>query len=344
MFPLFYRVIKINDICQKNRMELYPLKFEPILKERIWGGEKLHRLLGKKRIGSQVGESWEIADVGEEVSMVANGHLQGISLRELLRTKGKEILGAKVQERFGAHFPLLIKYIDARQDLSIQLHPGDSLARERHGSMGKTEMWYVMQADPGSRLIVGFKEGVDKQIYLQHLHEKKLVEILNMETVGPGDACYIPAGRIHAIGAGVLLAEIQQASDLTYRVFDWDRTDSEGRRRQLHTEEALEAMDFQAVISCKTEYSKTLNRESQIVVSKYFTTNLIVLDSHKDMDHSKLDSFVIYMCVSGAGARFSGKGFSVDLRYGETLLIPSCMREFRIQPEDRVELLQVYIP
>lgn len=325
-------------------MKPYPLKFEPILKERIWGGEKLHLLLGKKRLGTHIGESWEIADVGQDASVVANGHLKGVNLRELMKNYGKELLGARVHERFGNNFPLLIKYIDAGQDLSIQLHPDDALAGKRHGACGKTEMWYVMQADPGSRLIVGFKEGVDKQIYLQHLHEKKLTEILNMETVGPGDACYIPAGRIHAIGAGVLLAEIQQASDITYRVFDWDRTDPQGLRRQLHTEEALEAMDFKAVTSCKTEYSKTLNKASQIIESKYFTTNVLVLNTDKYMDHSRLDSFVIYMCVSGAGASFSGDGFTVDLRYGETLLIPSCMREFRIQPEDRVELLQVYIP
>ena len=325
-------------------MNPYPLKFEPILKERIWGGEKLHRVLGKKRVGAFVGESWEIADVDSDVSIVANGILQGISLRELLHTSGKELLGTRVQEQFGDNFPLLIKYIDARQDLSIQLHPDDALAQKRHGSFGKTEMWYVMQADPGSRLIVGFKEGVDMQKYLRHLREKKLTEILNMERVAPGDVCFIPSGRVHAIGAGVLLAEIQQASDLTYRIYDWDRTDAEGRPRELHAEEALEAMDFQATTSCKKGYSKYTNEVSQILETKYFRTNILVIDTHVTMDHSALDSFVIYLCVSGGGARFVGEGFSVDLDYGETLLIPSDMREFQIQALGLTELLQVYIP
>ena len=302
-------------------MNPYPLKFEPILKERIWGGEKLHRVLGKKRVGAFVGESWEIADVDSDVSIVANGILQGISLRELLHTSGKELLGTRVQEQFGDNFPLLIKYIDARQDLSIQLHPDDALAQKRHGSFGKTEMWYVMQADPGSRLIVGFKEGVDMQKYLRHLREKKLTEILNMERVAPGDVCFIPSGRVHAIGAGVLLAEIQQASDLTYRIYDWDRT-----------------------TSCKKGYSKYTNEVSQILETKYFRTNILVIDTHVTMDHSALDSFVIYLCVSGGGARFVGEGFSVDLDYGETLLIPSDMREFQIQALGLTELLQVYIP
>ena len=343
MLP-FYRVMKKNDICEKNGMKAYPLKFEPILKGRIWGGEKLHLMLGKKRVGSQVGESWEIADVGEDVSVVANGHLKGVTLRELLRSNGRKLMGVRIHERYGDNFPLLIKFIDAGQDLSIQLHPDDALARKRHGSFGKTEMWYVMQADPGSRLIVGFKDGVDKEHYLRYLREKKLTDILNMETVAPGDACFIPSGRVHAIGAGVLLAEIQQASDLTYRIYDWDRTDSEGRSRELHTEQALEAMDFHATNSCKISYSKTLNDISQIVESKYFKTNIVVLDSDKEMDHSVLDSFVIYLCVAGAGARFAGNDFSVDLRLGETLLIPSCMGEFRIEVKERVELLQVYIP
>ena len=325
-------------------MNPYPLKFEPILKERIWGGEKLHRVLGKKRVGAFVGESWEIADVDSDVSIVANGILQGISLRELLHTSGKELLGTRVQEQFGDNFPLLIKYIDARQDLSIQLHPDDALAQKRHGSFGKTEMWYVMQADPGSRLIVGFKEGVDMQKYLRHLREKKLTEILNMERVARGDVCFIPSGRVHAIGAGVLLAEIQQASDLTYRIYDWDRTDAEGRPRELHAEEALEAMDFQATTSCKKGYSKYTNEVSQILETKYFITNILVIDTHVTMDHSALDSFVIYLCVSGGGARFVGEGFSVDLDYGETLLIPSDMREFQIQALGLTELLQVYIP
>ena len=201
----------------------YPIKFHPILKDKIWGGDKLSKMLGKKSERTDIGESWEISDIKDSLSIVANGKLKGHSLQDLMVIYRGDFLGKKVFRKFSYNFPLLIKFIDAKEALSIQLHPNDTLAKERHNSFGKTEMWYVMQADKDANLIVGFKEDIDKQTYLAHMVKKSLLDILNVDKVKKGDVYFIPTGRVHAIGAGVLLAEIQQTSDITYRVYDWDR-------------------------------------------------------------------------------------------------------------------------
>ena len=200
---------------------LYPLKFQPILKERIWGGNKLKTSLNKNSKLTNIGESWEISSVEGEISIVTNGSFRGKSLKELLRQFKSDLIGKKNYKNFKDKFPLLIKFIDANKDLSIQLHPNNELAAKRHNSFGKTEMWYVMQADCEANLIVGFKEQTSKEKYLKHLNSKSLPEILNYEKVKPGDTYFIDVGRVHAIGAGVMLAEIQQTSDITYRLYDW---------------------------------------------------------------------------------------------------------------------------
>ena len=210
------------------------LKFEPILKEKIWGGEKLVTLLQKASDRKTVGESWELSDVEGDTSVVTNGALKGKNLRELIQEHRETLVGTNVYKNFGDKFPLLIKFIDAKKALSIQLHPHDDLAKKRHNSFGKTEMWYVMQADEKANLIVGFKKDVSKEEYLYHLNNKSLTDILNIDPVKRGDVYYIPTGRIHAIGAGVMLAEIQQTSDITYRVYDWDRQDTKGNYRALY--------------------------------------------------------------------------------------------------------------
>jgi len=319
------------------------LKFRPILQDKIWGGEKLHTLLHKKSESKNLGESWEISDVPNNVSVVANGELAGKSLQELISTFKEALVGKKVYEQFGQKFPLLIKFIDAKEALSIQLHPNDDLAKKRHNSFGKTEMWYVMQADKGANLIVGFKKEVTPEEYLHHLENKTLLDILNVDEVQEGDVYFIPTGRVHAIGAGVLLAEIQQTSDITYRIYDWDRTDDAGNHRELHTEQAIDALDYKVQDSYKTDYKKETNKVTTIVSCPYFTTNILPVDGKVKVNHSDKDSFVIYMCVKGS-VTISAQNEEENLRMGETILIPASVKELEISAKEPSELLEVYIP
>ncbi|MEN8857044.1 MAG: type I phosphomannose isomerase catalytic subunit [Flavobacteriaceae bacterium] len=318
------------------------IKFEPILKDKIWGGEKLATLLDKKSTRKDIGESWEISDVENDTSIVSNGDLKGTDLKQLINEFTSDLVGETIYNQFGDKFPLLIKFIDAKEALSIQLHPHDHLAKKRHNSFGKTEMWYVMQADEKANLIVGFQKDVSQEEYIQHLENKSLTDILNIDEVAAGDVYFIPTGRVHAIGAGVLLAEIQQTSDITYRVYDWDRQDSEGNFRDLHIEEALEAIDYSSKPSYKTDYSKTQNISSEIVSCPYFTTNVLPINGDVSVNHSNKDSFVIYMCVKGSVC-FAYKNQKEYLKMGETLLVPANLKEFTIASSVTSELLEVYI-
>ncbi len=321
----------------------YPIKFEPILKEKIWGGEKLAKLLNKKSDKKNIGESWEISSVYRNVSIVANGKLKGEPLENLIVIYRDALVGKKVFKEFSYEFPLLIKFIDAKEALSIQLHPNDELAKERHNSFGKTEMWYVMQADKDSNLIVGFKNDTTTDAYLEHLHNKSLLEILNVDIVNEGDVYFIPTGRVHAIGAGVLLAEIQQTSDITYRIYDWDRKDDRGHHRELHTTNALTAIDYKSQNSYKTVYESKLNDASTIVDCQYFTTNFLPVKGKIDMDHSDKDSFIIYMCVDGNVDFHYGEDCVETLSKGETILIPALLKKFSISSKSTSKLLEIYI-
>jgi len=321
----------------------YPLKFTPILKEKIWGGEKLHQILGKSSKNKNIGESWEISDVDEDISIVANGYLKGKTLKKLIATFKGDLLGDKVYEKFGENFPLLIKYIDAKEALSIQLHPNDDLAKQRHNSFGKTEMWYVMQSDKNANLIVGFKNEISKSEYISHLENKTLTEILHIDLVNEGDAYFIPTGRVHAIGAGVLLAEIQQTSDVTYRIYDWDRQDAAGNFRELHTDNAIDALDLSAQVSYKTDYSIQLNKNSNIIDCQYFTTNILLIDKKITMDNTNKDSFVIYMCVQGKGVQIKSDNFEENLYYGSSVLIPAKLKKFELIPLGKSKILEIYI-
>lgn len=318
------------------------LKFEPILKSKIWGGEKLKNLLGKSSQRNDVGESWELSDVEGDTSVVLNGSLKGKNLKELIQEYKGTLVGDSIYEQFGNKFPLLIKFIDAKEALSIQLHPHDDLAMKRHNSFGKTEMWYVMQADEKANLIVGFEKDVTKEEYLHHLENKSLTEILNIDEVKKGDVYFIPTGRVHAIGAGVMLAEIQQTSDITYRVYDWDRQDAQGNYRDLHTEEAIDAIDYKAQESYKTTYNSLENIASEIVSCPYFTTSTLPVNGELSINHNDKSSFVIYICVGGK-AIFSTSNQSEILQTGETLLVPASLKEFSIQSTEKTELLEVYI-
>ncbi len=322
-------------------MQLYPLKFEPILKERLWGGTKLKDVLGKPSENDITGESWELSGVKGDISIVSNGPISGTSLQEIIDKWPEELLGKGIVERFGKEFPILIKFIDAKQDLSIQLHPNDALAKERHNSFGKTEMWYVMDADKGANLIVGFNKNVTKEEYSQSLKSDTLLDLLNYESVKEGDTFFINTGKIHAIGAGVLLAEIQQTSDVTYRVFDFNRQDKNGNLRELHTELALDAMDYFKKDDFKVAYNDQPNAVNEMVDCPYFKTTFINLTQNFNQDISKRDSFTIYMCVDGSAKINSDTG-SVMIQKGETVLIPASSKTISIDTT-AAKLLEVTV-
>ena len=320
---------------------MYPLKFRPILKERLWGGEKLKDVLGKPIESDITGESWELSAVKGDVSIIENGPLKGTSLQTLIDGEKEALLGKSVYNRFGNEFPILIKFIDAKKDLSIQLHPNDELAKKRHNSFGKTEMWYVMDADTDAELIVGFNKEVSKEEYAQSLENDLLQDLLNYEKVKEGDTFFINTGKIHAIGAGVLLAEIQQTSDITYRVFDFNRKDKDGNLRELHTEQALDAIDYKQKDDFKVDYSKTKGVVNTMVDCPYFKTNFLNLAESLELDVTERDSFTIYMCVGGK-VEIANENGSATIKKGETVLVSATSRTISLKT-DEAKLLEVTI-
>lgn len=319
----------------------YPLKFYPILKERLWGGFKLNSLLHKEKSEQTVGESWEISAVEGSVSVVANGDLKDLNLRDLIYRFPLELLGQSVLDRYGKEFPLLIKFIDAHSDLSIQLHPNDELAMQRHHSLGKEEMWYIMEAEQDSRLLFGFNTLLDKDTYSKHLQEHTLEKVMHNEKVQKGDVFHIPAGRVHAIGSGIVLAEIQQSSDITYRLFDWNRLDDEGNPRKLHTDLALDAIDFTIPKSFKSNYQDIENMENKLIEGNYFTTHFLNLSQNMKFNHQFKDTFTIYIGVEGSG-KIVANNHDVSIQMGETILIPAYIQQFTIIPDEGgMKLIQV---
>ena len=321
-------------------MQLYPLEFQPVYKYRMWGGNKLKTVLNKVYDEENVGESWEISDVEDDETVVKNGLLKGLTLRELSDKFGADLLGEKVYKTFGTEFPLLIKFIDAKTPLSVQVHPHDHIAKERHNSFGKTEMWHIMQADEDSNLIVGFNQEVTPEKYLQHLEDKTLTDILNLDKVKKGDTYFIEVGRVHAIGAGVMLVEIQQTSDITYRVYDWDRVDDQGNERELHNDLAINAIDFNMKDDFRVKYETSKNFSNKMVCCQYFTTNYIHLDSEVQKQNT-LDSFVIYICTEGF-VKITTESKVESISKGETLLLPAAIKNYTLQSEN-AELLEVYV-
>ena len=322
-------------------MNLYPLKFTPILKERLWGGTKLKDVLGKPIQTDITGESWELSTVKGDVSIVSNGILAGKSLQDVIDQHPEAMLGESVVARFGTDFPILIKFIDAKQDLSIQLHPNDELAKSRHDSFGKTEMWYIMDADEDANLIVGFNKDVTKEEYSASLENNSLLDLLNYETVNEGDTFFINTGKIHAIGAGVLLAEIQQTSDVTYRVFDFNRKDKDGNLRELHTDLALDAIDYRKKDDFKVSYGRQSDTVNTMIECPYFKTNFIELTKDLAQDVTRRGSFTIYMCVGGTVEVENDFG-SVKLQKGETTLVPAKSKRISLKSSG-AKLLEVTI-
>ena len=322
---------------------MYPFKFRPILKTVLWGGEKI---IPYKQIESdqkQVGESWELSGVKGNESVVANGELAGTTLPELLAREKERLLGKANYERFGNEFPLLIKFIDARQDLSIQVHPNDQLAWERHHSKGKTEMWYVVDADKGAHLRSGFAKQVTPAEYEASVADNTITDILKDYEVHPGDLFFLPAGRVHSIGAGSFIAEIQQTSDITYRIYDFNRKGADGKPRELHTELAKGAIDYTVLPDYRTHYKAEKNELTELISCPYFTPSLCELDEEKTFDFASLDSFVVFICVEGRGTVEDNEGHKLEVHQGETLLLPATTRSLRVKPEGKLKFLTSWI-
>jgi len=322
---------------------LYPLKFKPILKDKIWGGTRIKNILFKKGASDKTGESWEISGVQGNVSKVTNGFLKGNNLLELIKVYMGDLVGDKIFDLFGHEFPLLIKFIDANDILSLQVHPDDELAFERHRSSGKTEMWYIIQAEKNAEIITGFSRQTDSESFLTFLRNNNINEILHKEKVKAGDVFFIPSGRVHAINSGILMAEIQQSSDITYRIYDWNRVDENGTPRELHTRLALDAIDFSMTREAKIKYRPEINKSTRIAECEYFTTNLIHFDNTVEKDFTLLDSFVIYLCTEGVVEILYGGNSKTTILKGETVLIPAFLKEIAIMPLKRSTLLEVYI-
>ncbi|MCX6305067.1 MAG: mannose-6-phosphate isomerase [Bacteroidetes bacterium] len=323
---------------------LYPLKFKPVFKDKIWGGRKISTSLGLDFSPlPNCGEAWALSGVAGSQTIIANGFLEGNELNEILEIYMDELVGERVYGMYPEEFPILVKFIDANDWLSIQVHPDDALAARRDIGSGKTEMWYILDADPGAELITGFNRTTNAATYLEFLEEKRLKELLNFEKVKKGDAFFIPSGRVHALGPGILLAEIQQTSDTTYRIYDWDRVDGEGKSRELHTGLALDAIDFSPVHSYRTEYRSIRNKPVTLVDCPFFMTNMLDFDRATEKDYSSLDSFVIYVCVEGKAELRTGED-SVSLSAGEVILLPATVAGITLLPEPAIKILEVYIP
>ncbi|MDR0437599.1 MAG: class I mannose-6-phosphate isomerase, partial [Bacteroidales bacterium] len=323
-------------------LTLYPLKFTPILKDKIWGGKKIAQLQISENATERTGEAWILSGVENDKTVVVNGFLAENTINELIEIYMAELVGEKNFETFGNEFPLLYKVIDANDDLSVQVHPNDELALERHNCNGKSEMWYIMEAEKDAEIILGFNQDMNQPKFLESLENKTILDILSRQKVCIGDAYYIPSGCIHALCKGVLLAEIQQTSDITYRVWDWNRVDENGNSRELHVNEALKAINYNARNDGATRSQGIINGTSSLVKSPHFHTNEIALTQGVEKNYADLDSFVTLFCVKGQGAVVANK-VSVEIKTGELVLIPATINTVQIFPTNSMRILETYI-
>ncbi|MCM1176492.1 MAG: class I mannose-6-phosphate isomerase [Bacteroidales bacterium] len=326
-------------------MNLYPLKFKPILKTVVWGGEKIAPFKGIETEQHNIGESWELSGVKGNESVVAEGEFEGRTITSLIEEFKGKLIGEGNFAKTGTEFPLLIKFIDARQDLSIQVHPDDKLAAERHnGSKGKTEMWYVVSADEKAHLMSGLTEKITPEEYAAKIGDNTITDVLHDYNVAAGDVFFLPAGRIHSIGTGCFIAEIQQTSDITYRIYDFGRVGLDGKPRELHTELSKAAIDYTVLPDYKTAYTEEKDAENVLVDCSYFTTSLYNLDKPFVKDLSGTDSFLIVICTDGEGSLSDNKGNKVSLRQGETILVPADTDEVTFVPANgSLKVLTSYV-
>lgn len=320
-------------------MELF--KFEPLLKQTIWGGNKIVAFKHIQSDMENVGESWEVSGVPGDESVVANGECKGKTLNEVLAEMKQKLVGEENYKRFGDRFPLLIKFIDARQDLSIQVHPDDETAHRQGKAMGKTEMWYVMDSDEDASLKVGLKKKITPEEYARMVEDDTICDALGNYKVKSGDCFFIPAGRIHAICSGSFIAEIQQTSDVTYRIYDYKRKDKNGNYRELHTKEAAEAIDYTVLDDYRTEYTPMKNEATQLVSCPLFTTAVYDLTEPMTLDYSELDSFVILIALKGEGSILTSSGNSYSFREGESILLPATTEMVKV--EGNIKFLETFV-
>lgn len=324
-------------------MRMSPLKFEPILKTIVWGGEKIAPYKGIETEQKHIGESWELSGVAGNESVVADGPLKGKTIAQLVKEYKADLVGKHVYENTGDEFPLLIKFIDALSDLSIQVHPNDELAAKRHnGSKGKTEMWYVVDAEPGAHLLSGLTEKITPEQYAAKVADGTITDVLARYEVHPGDVFFLPAGRIHAICGGCFIAEIQQTSNITYRIYDYGRLGLDGKPREVHTELAKDAIDYTVYPDYRTHYEPRQNEEQEVVSCKYFTTSIYDLTLPYAKDLSEIDSFLVVMCLTGSGA-IEVDGEEVPVHQGETVLIPAAADDICFVPDGSMKVLTSYI-
>ena len=323
--------------------ELYPLKFETVLKEKVWGGNSLASKFNKGTAGPQhIGESWELSAMADNQSVISNGFLAGNNIEELIEVYMGDITGDSIYEKFGNEFPLLIKFIEAQEDLSVQVHPDNELSKKRHNAYGKTEMWYILESKKGSKIYTGFREGVTKEQYEEAVRDGKIEGLLNVETADPGDTFFTPAGRVHAIGSGIVLVEIQQTSDITYRIFDWNRKGSGKEKRELHTELALDAIDFKQAGKNKIRIEPVMNKTENLVNCEFFNTNILCFNKAIDKEYYFNDSFVVYICTEGEFL-ICWDNNSEKVKKGETVLLPSMIKEVTLKPLNESKVLEIYI-
>ncbi|MDR2652400.1 MAG: class I mannose-6-phosphate isomerase [Prevotellaceae bacterium] len=320
---------------------LYPLKFHPIYKTYVWGGEKLAELKKNKNI-KQISESWELSAVSGNISVVANGFLAGNNLQELIEIYMGDLVGESVYEKYGIEFPLLLKFIDAAQPLSVQVHPNDEIALKRHNAYGKEEMWYIIEAENDSEICLGFNKNISQEILQKSLQDRNLLDFLNFEKAKNGDVFEVPSGRIHAIGKNILLAEVQNTSDITYRIYDWGREYDAKTARQMHVDLALDVIDYNSHKTYKTEYDIVKNDSSDICRNNHFSVKIIDFDNTIIRSYVALDSFVAYMCVDG-DMILECNGASETLQKGETALIPAEIDEVKLIPNKHTRLLEISI-
>ena len=323
---------------------MYPLKFQPLLKSTIWGGEKIIPFKHLDLQQEKVGESWEISGVPGDESIVANGADAGKNLQQMMDEYKGALVGEENYQRFDGQFPLLIKFIDAQDDLSIQVHPDDELAQQRHNSRGKTEMWYVIGNDGGkAHLRSGLSRQITPQQYADMIADNTITDALKEYAVQPGDVYYLPAGRIHSIGAGCFIAEIQETSNITYRIYDFNRKDKNGNTRELHTELSKDAIDYTVEDDYRTAYTPKQNEPVELVTCPYFTTTVYDLTEFMNLDYSELDSFVILIGMEGACTVTDNEGNTVELQAGESILFPATTKGLEVTPKGNVKFLETYV-
>ncbi len=324
---------------------MYPFLFHPNLHTIVWGGHQLQPYKGLQTTDEPIGESWEVSAVPTSTSIIANGSLVGRDLVSVISEYPEAILGKAVNEKYKGQLPLLVKFIDAKRDLSIQVHPNDEMAQREHGKMGKSEMWYIIKADAGAHLYAGFKQEITPAEYQQRIQDGTITDVLADHQVKAGDVFYLPAGRVHAICGGILLAEVQQSSDVTYRIYDYNRPGMDGKPRELHTELAAKALDYHVERNYRTEYVENTNRAIQVIDTPYFDVRVMEISKSFHRDLRKYDSFIISMCIAGdCRIKVRSTGDEILLREGHSTLIPACIADYDVLPlHGTTRLLDAFI-